>query len=337
MARNKGISPAADNAAAASKSHKPSKSSKRQPPSDDAAKAPRRLPLGPRRLRAALAIGVVALLAWGAQAVWRAVSPSVVGRDRYLLAADAIAVTPTPEWIVADVRGQVIHSAGLDRRLSVLDPGFMKALEGAFALHPWIERVNRIEKDFPPAASVDVTYRRPVAAIDVPLGAGGKLLPVDAHGIHLPGDDVPPIRLEYLPRLMGIVGQPPVGQRWDDPRVAGGVELAVLLAEVWEPWHLREINPSARPEVQGNRQYYLYELVTRGGTHIVWGAAPHVGAPGEADFKIKLSRLQRCVNEYGPLDSVKSPGRVNVRGELEVSPRMVKEADPSGEPATVVK
>jgi hypothetical protein len=301
--------------------------------------APPRRRLSPRRAKAVLAIAVVVLLGWGGHALWRAAAPAVVGRDRYLLAADGIAITPTPEWIAADVRSQVIHNAGLDGRLSILDPGFMKAIENAFALHPWVERVDRIEKRYPPGVDVDVTYRRPVAAIDVPQGAGGMLLPVDAHGIHLPADDVPAIRREHLPRLMGIAGQPPVGQRWDDPRVAGGVELAVLLAEVWEPWHLREIIPSARPEVQvqGNRQYYLYELVTRGGTHIVWGAAPHVGAPGEADFRTKLGRLQQCIKQYGPLDSAKSPGVVNVRGELEVSPRLVK--DPAGGDAagTVVK
>jgi hypothetical protein len=294
-------------------------------------------PQARRWAAALLVLGVIALLAWGTQAVWRKAAPIVAGRDRYLLPAEAITVTPTPAWIVANVREQVILKSGLDGRLSILDPGFFNAVNDAFSLHPWVFSVNHIEKKFPPAVHVDVCYRRPMAAIEVPYGNTHQLLPVDWYGIHLPEEDVPLIRLESLPRIRGIVGRPPVGQRWEDPRVDGAVELATLLVDVWEPMHLREISPSARPEIQGTRQFFVYEIVTRGGTRIQWGAAPRAQAPGEAEFVVKLERLRRCVEQYGPLDSVKSPGAVNVRGELKVEPRMVKKPKADGDAETVVK
>jgi len=290
-----------------------------------------------RGARLMVLLVAASLLAWGVQTIWRQAAPIVASRDRYLIPAEGITVNPTPEWIVADVRGQVIRKSGLDRRLSILDTGLRDAIEQAFALHPWVFSVNRIEKRFPPAVHVTVTYRRPMAAIETPHGDSYQLLPVDWHGIHLPAEDVPLVRRQYLPRVRGIVGQPPVGQRWEDPRVAGAVELATLLADVWEPLHLKEISPSARPEIQGDRQFFVYEIITRGGTRIEWGAAPRTHAPGEAEFMVKLDRLKRCVEQYGPLDSFQSPGTVNVRGELEVKPRMVKKPDGERAPETLVK
>ena len=291
-------------------------------------------PLARRRARVLVALAVVMLLGWGAQAVWRRAAPSVASRDRYLLPAKAITITPPPEWIVADVRGQVIHSAGLDGRLSILDAEFVETIKHAFALHPWVQTVDRIEKKFPPAVHVEVSYRRPLAVIET---ARGDLLPVDIAGSHLPADDVLLIRRKSLPRITGIVGQPSEGQRWEDARVQGALEIVRYLTDAWEPLHLEAITPRARPEIRGERQFFVYDIVTRGGTRIIWGASPHAAAPGESPFAVKLDRLKSCVQQYGPLDSVKAPGIVDVRGELHVEPRMVKQPEEGGEDATVVK
>lgn len=284
--------------------------------------------LGHRRGKALVVIGVVGLLAWGAQAAWRSAAPIVAARERYLIPADRIVMTEPPAWLVANVREQVIHTAGLDRRLSILDPAFPETVQNAFALHPWIASVNRIEKLVPAGVQVDVTYREPVAVIETPFGDTRLLLPVDNRGVHLPADDVPLIRRQYLPRITGIVGQPPAGQRWEDPRVGGAVEIAARLGDVWEALHLQEITPSTRPEVKvtGSEevQYFVYELVARGGTRIQWGPAPQAQAPGDDAFAVKLQRLNECVKQYGPLDSIDSPGTINVRGGLQVGPRMVK-------------
>ena len=284
--------------------------------------------LARRRGKALVVLGVAGLLAWGAQAAWKSAAPLVAARERYLIPADRIVLTEPPAWIVADVRNQVIHTAGLDRRLSILDPAFPETVKNAFALHPWIAKVDRIEKLVPAGVQVDVTFRKPVAVIEAPSGDTALLLPVDGWGIHLPADDVPPIRRQYLPRITGIFDQPPVGQRWEDPRVAGAVEIAALLGDVWEALHLQEITPSTRPDVlitgSEEHQYFVYELVARGGTRIQWGPAPQARVPGEDAFAVKLQRLNECIKQYGPLDSIDSPGTINVRGGLQVGPRMVK-------------
>jgi hypothetical protein len=294
-----------------------------------------RHPLARRRALAAAVLAVVAMLTLGGRAIWLRVGPLVASGDRYMLQADGITISELPEWIVGDVRGQVIESAGLAGRLSILDPNFLSTIENAFALHPWVASVDRIEKSYPPAVHVVLTYRQPIAVVEAPEGEATQLLPVDSQGIHLPAADVPLIRRSYLPRITGIVGQPPLGQQWDDPRVAGAIDLAVRLADEWEALDLANIVPSAWPEVQGDQKYFLYVLVNRGGTLIEWGASPRTEVPGEADFATKLQWLKQCTSQYAALEWPEWPERINIRRGIVVTPRTAKKP-PKGEADPVV-
>jgi hypothetical protein len=282
------------------------------------------LPQMHRRALAAIVLAVVALLTLVGSAIWRKVAPIIAQRSRYVLQDAGITISPLPEWIIADVRGQVVQSAGLAGRLSILDPEFATTIKTAFELHPWVERVDRVEKSFPPAAFVEVTFRRPVAVVDVPVDGQRQLLPVDGRGIHLPAADVPLIRRSYLPRITGIVGQPPTGRPWDDPRVAGAVDLAVQLASDWESLNLVEIIPSVRPKMQEDVRYYAYDLATRERTRIVWGAAPRDNVPGESPFAEKLARLKQCVAQYAAVDWPQWPEVIDIRQGAIVTPREAK-------------
>jgi hypothetical protein len=262
----------------------------------------------------------------------------VANGERYTLQAEGITISELPEWIVGDVRGQVIESAGLAGRLSILDPNFLGTIENAFALHPWVASVDRIEKRYPPAVYVELTYRQPIAVVESPDGEGTQLLPVDAEGIHLPAADVPLIRRSYLPRITGIVGQPPLGQRWDDARVAGAIDLSVRLADVWESLNLANIVPSAWPEVQGDQKYFTYVLVNRGGTLIEWGAPPQTTVAGEADFATKLQWLKQCTSQYAALEWPEWPERINIRRGIVVTPRTAKKpAESAADPVVAGK
>lgn len=283
-------------------------------------------PLARRRFLAGTVLAVIALCTLGGRAVWEFVGPTVIGRDRYLLRVDKVIISDLPEWTVADVRGQVIQNSGLAGRLSVLDKDFSTKIASAFELHPWVESVKQITKRPPAGVFVELVYRRPVAVIEAPYGESSQLLPIDAHAILLPPDDVPLIRRSYLPRITGILNQPPAGQRWDDPRVAGAIDLAVRMSDDWDALSLVEISPSARPEIQPDRRYFVYDMVTRGGTRIVWGAPPMEGVPGEDDFAVKLGRLKQCVAQYAALDWTQWPAIVDVRRGTAVTPRTAKKS-----------
>lgn len=276
------------------------------------------------RLHVVIALVVVGLLGWGMNGVWQRVAPSIIHRPPYLLTAQRITVTPPPEWITADVRAEVIRNTGLDGRLSTLDDSFMSVIEDAFVLHPWVTSVEKIKKLAPDGVHVEVTYRKPIAVVEMSSPQGMVLVPVDHHAVHLPPDDVPEVYKRYLPRIQNVVERPPVGQRWDDPRVIGAADLAFRLSDVWEQLSLVDILPSTRPEILEEHRYYVYDLMTRGGTRIVWGAAPAQAPPGEDDFNAKLERLRACVAEVGPLNTVRSPAVVDVRNQLSVTPRTVK-------------
>ncbi len=298
------------------------------------------------RARVVTVLVVVALLGWAMQTVWQRVAPRVIHREPYLLAAERITMTPQPAWIVTDVRAEIIRNAGLDKRLSILDEAFMSVVQDAFVLHPWIESVEKLSKKYPAGVHVEVNFREPVAVVEMASQEGMLLVPVDRHAVVLPVADVPEIRKRYMPRIQNVVDRPPAGQKWDNPRVQGAVDLAVRLTDFWEQLHLVDILPSTRPEILDEHRFFVYDLMTRGGTRVVWGAAPGMAPPGEADFDAKLERLRRCVIEHGPLDTVQSPAIVDVRNQLLITPRTVKKVDgqrtvkkeePVDEDASIVK
>ena len=289
-----------------------------------------------QRYRAITALAVVALLGWGMQGVWQHYAPQISQRGNYLLTEQRITISALPEWITGDVRAEAVRNAGLAGRLSVLDNAFAQVIEDAFVLHPWVESVDRITKSFPAGVHVELTYRQPVAVVELVTQNVVQLVPVDRYGVHLPSSEVPNIRKRYLPRIGGIVDRPAEGQPWADPRVLGAAELAVQLAPVWKSLHLVDILPSARPEVLNQRNYFLFDLITRAGTRIVWGAAPGAAPPGEDKFAAKLDRLRTCDRQYGPLDSVRGPAVVDVRKELAITPRTAKKKKPE-DPRTAKK
>lgn len=277
-----------------------------------------------QRARVLTALAVVALLGWGMNSVWHHYAPQISQRGNYLLADQRITISTLPEWITGDVRGEAVRNAGLAGRLSVLDDAFVQVIEDAFVLHPWVESVDRITKSYPAGVHVELTYRRPVAVVELVNQNVVQLIPIDRHGVHLPASDVPNIRKRYLPRIGNIVERPPVGQPWADQRVLGAAELAEQLAQVWESLHLVDILPSARPEIRAGQRYFVFDLITRGGTRIVWGAAPGTAPPDEDKLSAKLKRLHSCDQQYGPLDSVRGPAVVDVRKELAITPRTAK-------------
>jgi hypothetical protein len=289
------------------------------------------------RTRVLVALAVVGLLGWGMQSLWQQVAPSVIQRNQHLLQAERITSTSLPAWISAEVCAEVVRNAGLDGRLSLLDDAFSQVIEDAFVLHPWVSSVERITKQYPQGVHVELTYRRPVAVVEMSGREGVLFVPIDRHGVHLPPGDVPELRKRYMPRIGGIVGRPPVGQAWPDPRVIGAAELAEKLREQWEPLCLVDILPSARPEIRDGSRFFVYDLITRGGTRVVWGAAPGTAPPKEDPFDAKLTRLQDCVEKHGPVDSVRGPAIVDVRGALAITPRTVKKPPAAGKDPRTAK
>jgi len=258
----------------------------------------------------ALAVLLVAMFAGFWYVVWQQVGDEVLRSQDYWLTVEDVQIASVPDWIHSDIRTDVFRDASMDGPLSILDPRLAERISKAFALHPWVAEVRRVQKFYPARVEVDLVYRRPVCMVS----AAGGPYPVDAEGVLLPRDDFSPVEISRYPQLVGIHSVPmgPVGTRWGDPRVVGGAEVAAVLLAAWEELGLDRIVPSVAPE-NGPVEEYLYEIWTRSGTRIVWGRAPGSDMPGEVPAADKAARLLKYKVEHGGLEGANGPQELDVR------------------------
>lgn len=268
---------------------------------------PTAAPAGRTGGRLIVLLVIVGAFAGAWYATWRSVRARVLSSDDFLVTFEKVEITPLPEWIHTDIRVQVFRDASLDRPLSIADDDLVERVRGAFALHPWVAKVERVQKFHPARVQVQLVYRRPVCMVEV----AGEWIPVDAEGVVLPREDFSPVEAARYPRLTGIDTVPPgiAGTRWNDARVLGGAEIAAALADSWEQLGLSRI-VAKRPTGSGFVEVPSFELLTRKGTAIAWGRAPSGDAPGEIPIPEKIARIQRYLAEHGSLES--QPGGVGL-------------------------
>jgi hypothetical protein len=266
--------------------------------------------VGPGRTLALLGlVAAVFLIGWFL--IWRHVQQRIIASGEYAVTLDKVDVTPPPDWIRhTDIRREVFRNASLEGSLSILDDDLADRIYNAFASHPWVAKVRKVTKHAPDRITVELVYRCPACMVEVP----GDLRPVDAEGVLLPGEEFSPIAKQSYPRLNGISTLPvgPIGQPWGDVRVVEGAEIAAALGPKWQTLKLDRIAPVATggPQAGGAN---VYELVTRGGTRIVWGFAPGAKAVGEPSASEKVTRLLQYLADHGPLDGRDGPQRLDVR------------------------
>lgn len=284
----------------------------------------------PRNSRWRLVVSIALLLGVGVagRLIWNQVHSHLSGSSRYQLTGEVLYTLPEtpPVWIRADVKAEVLEASNLTENLSLLDdPSVLhRRIIDAFEMHPWVRHVTRVEIASPKRVEVTLEYREPVAVAEIQSEAGMELLPVDVQATRLPDGDLSDVEKSYLPRIADVEGRPMVGEPWTDLRVLGAVRIAKRLREVWNDYHLHAIIPSPYPETEQSQRYYVYQIRTSGGTYIRWGAAPELGPPSENSFDDKLSRLSTYIAEHGPLDNINTPQAIDVRSQLYVEKRTVK-------------
>ena len=270
---------------------------------------------------------LLAALGVAAHFGWRRSAATIARHPQYVLTAEGIHITPPPPWVRSDVKMQVLRDAGLVGTVSVLDDWdtLVRRVKEAFEFHPWVASVERITKRLPAALEIELKYRRPIAAVESRDPYGVTFLPVDERGVHLPEADLTDAERRYLPRISGVTGRPLVGDVWADPRVLGGARLIAALADDWNELKLVEIMAALQSPPQGISPRYTFEIITTGGTRIVWGAAPgDEASAGESAFDQKRQRLLDYAARHGKLESIDGPATIDVRSELVVTPRTAR-------------
>ncbi|MFH1924564.1 MAG: hypothetical protein ABIP48_32325 [Planctomycetota bacterium] len=256
-----------------------------------------------------IALSVVAFFGlW--HAAWQEVGRGVLASEQYQITREKVEIPPPPEWVHRDIRAEVFRDASLDGPLSLLDEDLVQRIANAFSLHPWVAEVRRVAKHFPARVEVELEYRRPVLMVPVL----GGVRPVDAEGVLLPTSDFSPIEAGRYPRLAGVETDPIglEGTPWGDIRVHESAEIAAALGPAWQQLKLDYIIPATLVEL-GHGNEYTYELVTKGGSRILWGRAPSAEIPEEARAVDKVTRLVKYQEENGTLEGRDGPQRLDVR------------------------
>jgi hypothetical protein len=300
-------------------------SSKKKPPKPVASAGPRRFIR--LRLRVWGCLAALAVCGVVGHFVWRHYAPVVARHPQYQLTADNVQISRPPAWIRCDVKAEILRDAGVTGTFSLLEDwdALCRRLTDASRFHPWVASVGPIHRRLPSTLEIELEYRQPVAAVESTDSSGVAFLPIDIQAVRLPEADIGEIDLRYLPRITGIAGRPLLGDTWRDERVTGGAKLAAALTDVWQQLRLVGIVPSSGLESHGGEKFYTFEIITSGGTRIVWGAAPGQEAlAGESTGDVKRQRLLDFAAQNGRLDSIDGPALVDVRSELIVTPRTAR-------------
>ena len=196
----------------------------------------------------------VVILVLGSHTLWVRYADQILQHDDYVLSADMIELTSVPPWIRTDIKRQAFDQGSLEG-LSLAQPKLAVQVADAFALHPWVSQVKRVNPNYRRVV-VDLEYREPVAMVWVTHMVEGQpqfgLYPVDGGGIFLPSADFyatsdsqdpgqasehDPNNAEYL--QIEVANDDNVwpaaaeGSSWGDERVHGAARLAALLLDVF--------------------------------------------------------------------------------------------------------
>ncbi len=260
----------------------------------------------------ALVLTAVVILAALASAVygWRRWGAETLAGQDYVVTPERIHATPQPPWIHVNVKEEVLRLAG-SGPLPLQDRQLVEHLAQAFALHPWVAKVERVEKKYPARVDVTLRYRQPVLVVkrDAPDDQG--LLFLDEEAVLLPSADFAPAQARDYLRMMAN-GEAPTGgygSPWKSPRIAGAARVAAALGTAWQEPGLYWLVGS-----QPASGELIYELRTQDdGVRVVWGSVVGHEAPGEPRAQQKIAALARYVHDKGPLTRDGAPALVDLR------------------------
>ncbi len=240
---------------------------------------------------------------------WQRVGPLLVASESFRFEPENLVITPAPGWIRSDIKAEVIAGGAFDQRKSILAEDLVAQVAQAFAFHPWVAKVEQVEKIYPGKIQVQLIYRRPVAVVKLEATQALELLPIDQQGFRLPARDFSSVELRRLPRISGITNLPLEGRAANDPRVKTAARLAALLENDWHRFELALIVPPDRTD----SSEAAYRLVTRAGTTVLWGPMTEQTSVDSLSNQDKLARLQAYFQHQGTLDGNHAGQMLDVR------------------------
>ncbi len=219
---------------------------------------------------------------------------------------------------------QVLERGQLTSSMSLLDDQLVEKIAGAFRAHPWVDEVVAVRKAKPARIDVELRYRTPTAVVQMKQG----LYPVDAAAVLLPPGDFTAAEAAKFPLIANVASPPqgPAGAQWGDVGVQGAARLAKVLGPDWNQLQLTAISVPRQQNAHTTIDELIFELITTGGSRIVWGRAPETGSPGELSAEQKVNRLKDYLTRFGSFDQPHGPYEIDIRHWQDMSRRPLSSA-----------
>jgi hypothetical protein len=204
--------------------------------------------------------------------------------DRYRIAFRDIDCSAPDGMTREEFLDEVQYLASWPDDLRLLEDGLAARLGSAFASHPWVEEVRRVEITSNKHVRVELAIRTPVLTVPTRDKGEGpqsavRYRRIDAHGVLLPRSDAdtapkPPLLAEV------VCPSNRAGMAWDDARVQTAVRTAAYLRPYADQLGIELY------EFAGD------DLIVQSRTgRAVWGRAPGKERADEASAEVKLQRL----------------------------------------------
>jgi len=170
---------------------------------------------------------------WVGWAVWQSVGKTVTSSGKFIIHRDNIFVQDPPAWLSDQFISQVFDLSRLSEKpLCSLDPEITEAFAAAFAAHPSVERVVKVQLEYPTKLWVKLVFRTPVALVFQKKENEDIVYPIDFSGRTLPDEYFnkhPEIWGQYI-RIQGILSSVPLSPGlWNDIQVRETAWLADFL------------------------------------------------------------------------------------------------------------
>jgi len=232
---------------------------------------------------------------------WNFVKEKILQKQEYLLSAGKIVVSSPPDWVPERFIEDVLRSSGLNK-MSLLDKTLPQKLMEAFAIYPWVEKVEQVALRYPSGADIKLVYRVPTAFVDM---AQRGIIAVDRNGVVLPLNlsDTSSDQHNDLLIIQGVQSMPlgSAGTLWGDPMVETAAQLAAVLKDddnILKPLKLKWIIPTMETVPSGEKM--VFRLKTIAGTEFNWGTF----VPDAPKLDAKKRKLWELHERFRSLDRV---------------------------------
>ena len=247
----------------------------------------------------------------GAINIWETRRSDLVDVQKFELGSEQITINQQPDWMDEDLRNVILNE--IQSPANLLNEHLVANTARVLAENPWIERVDRVEKGAA-GLRIDLSYRIPVAVVDFHQ-SDRRQVPVDRSAMVM---DQKITKSVDIDRLMHISiprpekTQPATWQVWNDARVQEAAKICEFLNQEAASLELyRVVNYEMKSG--GATAKKPYEVWTKNGVKIVWGAAPGHEPAGEATAAEKLQAIQQFVVKEGPLSKMDRRKKIDIK------------------------